>query len=113
MPTPLNPLYTRYFSLREKRALRQVPFDDTASEINLLRVLNSLLLQFQQSAPTDLCSRMQALRTCVILNEQLALLVRAHHLAQGPQSGIGNLLEEALAGMPFNLPDPLLVGKEH
>jgi hypothetical protein len=111
-PTSLTPLYARYLSVREKRSLRQVPFDDTASEINLLRVLNSLLLKFQQSAPTDLCSRMQALRTCVILNEQLALLVRAHAQALGPRSSVDAFFEEVLASLSPDDLEPVLVEKE-
>ena len=89
---PISPLYARYLSSGEKRSLRKVPANDTSSEINLLRVLNSLFMEFQQSAPQDLYARMQALRTCVVLNIQLVSLVRCQ-LLQPPCS---DLYEEFL-----------------
>jgi hypothetical protein len=82
---PISPLYARYLSSAEKRSLRKVPAHDTSSEINLLRVLNSLLMEFQHSAPQDLYARMQALRTIVLLNDQLVSLVR-WQLLQPPAS---------------------------
>jgi hypothetical protein len=112
MNPKLSRLYSRYLSSAEKISLRHVPHDDATGEINLLRVLNSLLLKFQQSSPLDLHSRMQTLRTCVILNEQLALLVRAYDRARGSHP-LGDLLEEALAGVPLYSPDPDPQPKEY
>lgn len=96
----ISPLYASYLSPDEKKALRRFPVDDLSSEINLLRVLNSLLMKFQASAPPDLYSRMQILRTCVILNETLAILGRCHNREHGPQSVLDDLLNEALRGLP-------------
>ena len=95
----ISSLYSRYLSSAEKRSLRQVPLDDTSSEINLLRVLNSLLLKIQRSAPKDFYSRVQALRTCVILNEQLALLVRAHERVHGPHSELEDAISSAVESL--------------
>jgi hypothetical protein len=96
-PSSLSPLYARYLSSSEKSSIRQVPADDLSSEIKLLRVLNSLLMKFQRSAPRDLYSRMQILRTCVILNEQLALCVRMHDRAHGSQSEVEAAIDATFA----------------
>ena len=93
MPT-LSRLYDRYLSSPEKYSLRHFPRDDSSSEINLLRFLNSLFMKFQRSAPSDISSRIQALRTCVILNEQLAYLVRSHFAIYDP----GSEIEGGIAG---------------
>lgn len=95
----LTPLYSRYLSSCEKRSLRHVPPDESSSEINLLRVLNSLLLKIQQSTPKDLYSRMQALRTSVILNEQLAYLVRSRDREIAHRSELDDSIEAAIESM--------------
>jgi hypothetical protein len=95
----LSPLYARYLSSAEKKALRLVPVDDLLSEINLLRVLNALLLKIQSSAPEDLYSRIQTLRTCVIMNEQLAYLVRSHLLTHDYGSPLEKAIQEAIQSM--------------
>ena len=94
---PISRLYARYLSSDEKNSILQVPANDLSSEINLLRVLNSLLMKTQQSAPRDLYSRMQILRTCVILHEQLALCVRMHDRAHGSQSEVEAAIDAAFA----------------
>jgi hypothetical protein len=105
---PISPLYARYLSSAEKRSLRKVPASDTSSEINLLRVLNSFFMQFQQSAPQDLYARMLALRTCVVLNEQLVCLVR-WQLLQPADSDFLQVLWEAIkqANKDEGIPDDL------
>jgi hypothetical protein len=92
----LSPLYSRYFSSAEKKALRLVPCDDPLSEINLVRVLNALLLKMQPSAPQDLDARMQTLRTCVEMNEQLAYLIRSHLLNHEYESPLEKAIQEAI-----------------
>ena len=77
---PVSPLYAPYLSSDEKKALRKVSVGDTSSEINLLRILLSLFMKFQQAAPQDLYARIVALHTCVVLNEQLVRLVRCQLL---------------------------------
>jgi hypothetical protein len=94
--TTLSPLYARYLSSDEKSALSHVPVDDSSSEINLLHVLTAYLMKFQRSAPPDLYSRISTLRTCVILNEQLAILVRLHDRLHGPQSDLEAEFNEAV-----------------
>lgn len=93
----ISPLYIRYLSSQEKYALRSVPIDDSSSEINLLRVLITYLMKFQRHAPPDLYSRIHTLRTCVILIEQLAVLVRWHDRVHGPRSDLDADMDEALA----------------
>lgn len=95
--TPISPLYARFLTSSEKRSLKLVAFDNVSSEINLIRVLNALLMQIQQSAPPGLDSRIQALRTCVILNHQLAYLVRWHDRACGPRFDLDAEIDAALA----------------
>jgi len=104
-PHPISRLYARYLTAEEKRALRLVPIAGVSSEINLLRVLSAHFLKFQQSAPSDLSSHMQALRTYTLLCEQLAILVRSHEREHGPQSEMDDLLYEALSGMAQFAPD--------
>ena len=102
---PLSHLYSRYLTSGEKYALRVVPVDDLSSEINLLRGLSALFLKLQQTAPNDLASHMQALRTFTMMCAQLAILVRSHDREHGPQSEMDDLLYEALAGMPQFAPN--------
>ena len=97
----VSPLYSRYLSSEEKHSIRRVPSDDISSEINLLRKLAALFMKFQQSAPGDLASCMQALLTCSILCEQLAILARYYASSQGQVSDIEGLLLEALDGLPL------------
>ena len=100
---PLSPLYAPYFTPEEKKSLRHLSADDISSEINLLRKLTVLFMQFQGSAPGDLFSCIQALRTCTLLCEQLAILVRVQDLYH-PES-IPDPLAEALKDVPFDLDD--------
>jgi hypothetical protein len=104
-PRPISRLYARYLTSEEKRALRLVPVEGVSSEINLLRLLMAHFMKFQQSAPPDLASHMQALRTCTLLCEQLAILVRSHDREHGPQSEIQDALLEALSEMSPFAPD--------
>ena len=97
----VSPLYYRYLSSEEKHSIRRVPSDDISSEINLLRKLAALFMKFQQSAPGDLSSCMQALLTSTILCEQLAILARYYASSQGNVSDIEDLLLEALDGLPL------------
>jgi hypothetical protein len=99
-PRPISRLYARYLTSQEKRALRLVPVAGVFSEINFLRVLTAHFMEFQQSAPPDLASHMQALRTYTLLCEQLAILVRSQDREHGPQSEIDDALDEALARLP-------------
>jgi hypothetical protein len=105
---PISPLYARFLSPDEKRSIRKVPVENPSSEINLLRVLNAHLMQFQESAPPDLYARVQFLHTCVILNEVLATLVR-WQLSQPPGSDfmqdLWDAIREAneLDGLPKDL----------
>ena len=102
---PISRLYARYLTAEEKRALRLVPIEGVSSEINLLRLLMAHFMKFQQSAPPDLASHMQALCTCTLLCEQLAILVRSQDREHGPQSEMDDPLFEALAGMSQFAPD--------
>jgi hypothetical protein len=107
-PAPLlsiSPLYARYLTRTEKTSLRRVPLDDISSEINLLRKLTALFMKLQQTAPRDLVSCIQALRTCTLLCEQLAILVRFHDRDHGPRSEWHDILDEALAQIPVFLDD--------
>ncbi|MGA2490524.1 MAG: hypothetical protein ABSF99_10150 [Anaerolineales bacterium] len=99
----LSPLYAPYFTPEEKRSIRRLSGDDISSEINLLRKLIVLFMQFQQSAPADLVSSIQALRTCTLLCEQLAILVRVQDLYHPEE--IPDPLMEALKEVPFFLDD--------
>jgi hypothetical protein len=104
---PISRLYSRYFTSEEKRALRLVPIEGVSSEINLVRFLTAHFLKFQQSAPKDLASQMQALRTVALFCEQLAALVRANNRENGPQSEMEAILDEALESLPVFLTDEL------
>ena len=104
-PRPISRLYARYLTAEEKQALRLASGEGVSSEINLLRLLMVHFMKFQQSAPPDLASHMQALRTCTLLCEQLAILVRSHDREHGPQSEIDDALAEALSEMPQFEPD--------
>ena len=104
-PHPISRLYARYLTAEEKRALRLVPGEGVSSEINLLRLLTAHFMKFQQSAPPDLASHMQALRTFTLMCQQLTVLVRSHDLDHGPQSEMDELLDEALASLPVFLVD--------
>ena len=105
-PHPISRLYSRYLTPAEKRALRLVPSHNVSGEIHLLRFLAADFFKFQQSAPQDLASHMQALRTCTLLCEQLAVLVRACDQAHSPQSEMDDILSEAIAGLPMHESDP-------
>jgi aspartyl/asparaginyl beta-hydroxylase (cupin superfamily) len=96
---PLSPLYARYLSPDEKKSLRRHPVDNLSSEINLLRILNSLLMQMQPAAPRDFFSQMQTLRTFVVMNDAIALLVRCHDRLHGPHSEVEELMEKAILKM--------------
>ncbi len=97
---PISPLFARYLTSDEKKSLRAVPADNPASEINLLRVLSAHFMKFQQSAPNDMDSRMQALRTCLVLSGQLSKLVRAHNKEHDPlaeaQAAFSDAISQAL-----------------
>ena len=108
---PLSPIYSRYLTSEEKRAIRSVPVDDISSEINLVRGLSILFLKFQQSAPDDLASRMQALRTFTLLSAQLAILVRSIDPAHNPLGDSDAILAEALDNVPFDIPKADLLEK--
>lgn len=101
----ISRLYARYLTSDEKKSLRLVPADDVSSEINLLRMLTALFMKIQQSAPKDLSSCMQALRTCTLLCEQLAILVHFHDKEHSPLSEWNDALDEALSEVPFFLDD--------
>ena len=102
-PRPISRLYARYFTFEEKKSLRAVPVEGVSSEINLLRVLNVLFMQVQQTAPKDLDSNMQALRTCTMLCAQLAILVRLQDKEHSPMAEWDDLLAKVLAENPFDL----------
>jgi hypothetical protein len=92
----ISPLFARYLTSDEKKSLRAVPADNPASEINLLRVLSAHLMKFQQSAPKDMDSRRQALRTCLVLSEQLSKLVRAHNKEYDPRAEFHEAILQAI-----------------
>jgi len=102
-PHPISPLYARYFTPDEKKSLRHLSADDISSEINLLRKLTILFMQFQQSAPTGLFSSIQTLRTCTLLCEGLAILVRVQELYHAEE--LQDPLSEALKDFPPFLDD--------
>ena len=93
---PISPLYARYLTSDEKRALRVVVVNDPTSEINLLRVLLAHFMQFQLSAPKEMDSRAQTLRTCLVLSEQIAKLVRAYNAEHDLLVELQDLIEQAL-----------------
>ena len=99
----ISPLYSRYLTAEEKHALQVVPVDDVSSEINLLHFLTALYLKVQQAAPSDLASRMQALRTFTLMCHQLAILVSSVDRAHSPQGMIDAALSEALDNVPFDI----------
>jgi hypothetical protein len=70
--------------------------DDLSSEINLVRVLFAHSMKSQQSAPKDMDSRAQVLRTSLVLGEQFAKLVRVHSTAHDPLAELQDEIEEAL-----------------
>jgi hypothetical protein len=94
--TSISPLYSPHLSRSEKRFLRRIPIDDLSSEINLLRVLAARFMKFQSAAPPDLYSRILTLRTCSLLNEQLALLVFRHFRIHGSVSELDQAIEAAI-----------------
>ena len=67
----------------------------------MVRFLTVQFMQVQQSAPSDLISRMQALRTCTMLFQQLAVLVRACARSRDPQGEMDEILDQALDALPF------------
>lgn len=87
-PRRISPLLARYLTAQEQESLRAVPATDLSGEIKLLRVLSAQFLKFQQSAPKDLYSREQALRTGLILSVQMARLVRALDQTQEPDKKV-------------------------
>lgn len=93
---PISPLYAHYLTSDEKKSLRAVSADNPASEINLLRVLFAHFMEFQQSAPKDTNSRMQALHTCLILSEQIAKLVHVHNKEHDPLCELEDEILKAL-----------------
>ena len=96
-PRPISPLYARYLTSEEKKSLRAVPVDDLASEINLVRVISAHFMKFQQSAPKDMGSRIQSLRTSFVLGEQFAKLIRAHNSEHDPLDEIDDAIFQAIA----------------
>lgn len=97
LPRPISPLYARYFTSEEKKSLRAVPVNNLVSEINLLRVISAHYMEFQQSAPTDMGSRIQSLRTSSILGEQFAKLIRAHIQEHDLRDEIDDAIFQAIA----------------
>ena len=95
LPRPISPLYARYLTSEEKKSLRAIPVNDLASEINLVRVISAHSMEFQQSAPTDMRSRTQSLRTPFILGEQFAKLIRAHIQEHDPRNEFYDVIEQA------------------
>lgn len=93
---PISPLYARYLTSEEKKSLRSIPVDEVSSEINLLRVLSARFMNIQQSAPQDIDSHIQTLRTTIILSEQIAKLVRVHNQQHDPLAEIQDEISEAL-----------------
>jgi len=93
---PISPLFARYLTSDEKKSLRAVPADDLASEINLLRVLSAHFMKNQQSAPKDMVSRRQALRTCLVLSAHLSKLVRAYNKDRDPLDEVNEAISQAL-----------------
>jgi hypothetical protein len=101
----ISPLYSRYLTAEEKRALQLVPVDDVSSEINLLRILTAIYLKVQQTAPSDLASRIQALRTFTLMCHQLAILISSVDRAHSPLGEVDDALSEALKNIPFDIPN--------
>lgn len=88
-PTRLiSPLLARYLTADEQESLRAVSATDLSGEVKLLRVLSAQFLKFQRSAPKDLYSREQALRTCLMLSVQMARLVRALDQTENPEDDV-------------------------
>lgn len=94
---PISPLYARYLTSAEKKSLRAIPANDVSSEINLLRVISAHFMKFQQSAPKDMGSLLQNLRTSTILGEQIAKLVRAQNTEYDPLAELQAEIRQAIA----------------
>lgn len=105
-PHPISPLYARYFTSDEKKSLRAVPADDPSSEINLVRVLFAHFMKSQQSAPKDMASRVQILRTSFIMSEQFSKLVRAHNQEHDPHAELQDEILQALEEVRIELGFP-------
>jgi hypothetical protein len=103
MPPTLSPLYSTYLTSAEKRLIPSFPVNDISSEIKLLRFLTALFLKFQQTAPDDLASRMQALITFTQISAQLAVMVQALKHIHALSDDLVDPLEEALDIQPFDL----------
>lgn len=103
LPRPISPLYARYFTSEEKKSLCAVPVNDLAGEINLLCVISAHYMEFQQSAPSDMGSRIQSLRTSSILGEQFAKLIRAHNREHNPRDEIQDQILMALEELRIEL----------
>jgi hypothetical protein len=102
---PLSPLYSHYFTAKEKHDILTVPPDDFSSEINLLRILMRHYLQTCRGASGDLVSTMQALQVCTLLCEQLGVLVRVQLVHYAPHCLRDQLIDEALAMLPVFFED--------
>lgn len=96
---PIASIYARYFTPIELESLRAVPADDPLSEINLLRVLAARFMEFQQSAPQDVESQMQGLRTLLVLGGEIARLSSAHNREHDPLDELAQDILEAIASL--------------
>jgi len=93
---PTSPLYARYLTSEERKALRAVPVDDLSSEIKLMHMVFAHFMKSQQSAPKDMDSQTQALRTSRVLGEQFAKLVRAQNTGHDPLAELQEQISQAL-----------------
>ena len=92
-------IYARYFTPVELKSLRATPPHDQTSEINLLRVLAARFMEFQQTAPKDVESQMQALHTLSILGREIARLSSAHNREHDPLDESARGILEAIASL--------------
>ena len=95
----ISPLYARYLTAAEKRALRATPSGNVSSEINLVRVLLAHFMEIQQSSPSDFFSRIQGLRTCLLMVEQLGVLVQSHDRDHSAFDELEAAIEKAVEEM--------------
>jgi hypothetical protein len=100
---PISPLFSSYLTSDERKKVRAVSVTDCSSEINLLRVLNARFMEMQSSAPINLKTSIQTLRTHVILSEQLAKLIRVSNLENDPLAELEKGISEALDELRFEL----------
>ena len=87
-------LYRKHFTPAECCALKAIPENDVASEVNFLRIM---LVRFLGShGKSDLKSQLDALRAAGDSASMIASLVRTQIKAHNPGTELSRAMEEAL-----------------